>query len=174
MFPKVQPTSGWRRPPVLPTALDPAPQTQATYDYLRSICPDVVVTQGDFDESGRWPGAAVVSIGGLKVGMCHGHQLAPWGDADVLAALQRRMDVDILVMGHTHEFAAYERDGRFVINPGSATGAYSVASPAAATPSFVLMDVDAGKATVYVYELAEGDEVKVDKLEYIKKTAVAS
>ena len=39
--------------------------------------------------------------------------------------LQRQLDVDIVIYGHTHKFAAYEHEGRFYINPGSATGAYN-------------------------------------------------
>lgn len=49
------------------------------------------------------------------------------------------MGVDVLISGHTHvrhhlseawltffqEFAAYEKDGRIFLNPGTATGAYS-------------------------------------------------
>lgn len=34
------------------------------------------------------------------------------------------MDVDILLSGHTHRFEAWEEDGRFFVNPGSATGAW--------------------------------------------------
>ena len=42
-------------------------------------------------------------------------QVVPWGDKEALAILQRQMDVDILVTGHTHAFEvgrARER-GRF-------------------------------------------------------------
>ncbi len=35
------------------------------------------------------------------------------------------MDVDILITGHTHKFEAFERDNKFFINPGSATGAFN-------------------------------------------------
>ena len=35
------------------------------------------------------------------------------------------MDVDILLTGHTHRFEAIEYEGKFFVNPGSATGAYS-------------------------------------------------
>ena len=31
-------------------------------------------------------------------------QVVPWGDAQALAVLQRRLSVDILVTGHTHEY----------------------------------------------------------------------
>lgn len=49
----------------------------------------------------------------------------PWGDQESLALLQRELEVDILITGHTNKFNAFEKDGKFFINPGSATGAYS-------------------------------------------------
>ena len=39
---------------------------------------------------------------------------------------------------------AYKLEDRFLINPGSATGAYGSMAESA-RPSFVLMDMDAGK-----------------------------
>lgn len=49
----------------------------------------------------------VVLIGDLRVGLCHGHQVVPWGDREALAILQRKLDCDILVTGHTHVRAAH-------------------------------------------------------------------
>ena len=49
----------------------------------------------------------------------------PWGDRESLGMLQRQLDVDILITGHTHKFDTFEMDNKFFINPGSATGAYS-------------------------------------------------
>lgn len=37
----------------------------------------------------------------------------------------RQLDVDVLVTGHTHKYESFEQNGKFFINPGSATGAYS-------------------------------------------------
>jgi len=54
------------------------------------------------------------------------------------------MDVDVLLWGGTHRFEAYEMEGKFFINPGSATGALNTgwwADGEEPTPSFVLMDV---------------------------------
>ena len=51
--------------------------------------------------------------------------MIPWGDMASLALLQRQLDVDILISGHTHKFEAFENENKFYINPGSATGAYS-------------------------------------------------
>jgi vacuolar protein sorting-associated protein 29 len=66
-----------------------------------------------------------VTEGQLRIGIIHGHQVIPWGDAESLDITARQMEVDILLSGHTHKFEAYEYNGRFFINPGSATGAYS-------------------------------------------------
>lgn len=56
-----------------------------------------------------------------------------------------------------------------IINPGSATGAYSQCSGAATvSPSFVLMDLDGNSATIYVYQLVDG-EVKVEKIDHVKQ-----
>lgn len=87
-------------------------------------------------------------------------KVIPWGDLDSLAMLRRQLDVDILVTGHTHQFTAYKHVGGMVINPGSATGAYSS-----------MMDIDGLHLVVYVYELIDG-EVKVDKIDF-KKTSTS-
>lgn len=97
-------------------------------------------------------------------------KVIPWGDLDSLAMLQRQLDVDILVTGHTHQFTAYKHEGGVVINPGSASGAYSSITYDV-NPSFVLMDIDALRVVVYVYELIDG-EVKVDKIDF-KKTSTS-
>ena len=88
--------------------------------------------RGDFDDATFLPGVAdslpetkVVKIGQFQLGLCHGHQVVPWGDSEALAALQRQLDCDILISGHTHTFAAYEAEGKLFVNPGSATGAFS-------------------------------------------------
>lgn len=67
----------------------------------------------------------MVTHGAIRVGVLHGHQVVPWGDADALDITARQMQVDILLTGHTHRFEAFENNNRFFINPGSATGAYS-------------------------------------------------
>ncbi|CAK9155695.1 unnamed protein product [Ilex paraguariensis] len=141
------------------------------HDYLRTVCPDLHITQGEYDEETRYPETKTLTIGQFKLGICHGHQVIPWGDLDSLAMLQRKLDVDILVTGHTHQFKAYKHEAGVVINPGSATGAHSSITYDV-NPSFVLMDIDGLRVVVYVYELIDG-EVKVDKIDFKKTTATA-
>nr|GMC62159.1 vacuolar protein sorting-associated protein 29 [Ipomoea batatas] len=138
------------------------------HDYLKSLCPSLHITRGEYDEESKYPETKTITIGQFKLGLCHGHQVVPWGDLDSLAMLQRQLDVDILVSGHTHQFKAYKHEAGVVINPGSATGAYSSITYDV-NPSFVLMDIDGLRVVVYVYELIDG-EVKVDKIDF-KKTA---
>ena len=128
--------------------------SKETLDYLKTLASDVHIVRGDFDKvrisnifvylhnkiltnninlifksifqiSSTYPEQKVVTVGQFKIGLCHGHQIVPWGDPESLASLQRQLGVDILITGHTHKFEAYEHDGKFFINPGSATGAYN-------------------------------------------------
>ncbi|KAK6152710.1 hypothetical protein DH2020_012349 [Rehmannia glutinosa] len=115
--------------------------TPEVHDYLRTVCPDLHITRGEYDEDTRYLETKTLTIGQFKLGVCHGHQVIPWGDLESLAMLQRQLDVDILVTGHTHQFTAYKHEAGVVINPGSATGAFSSITYDV-NPSFVLMDID--------------------------------
>lgn len=78
-----------------------------------------------FGQNLNYPEQKVVTVGSFSIGLCHGHQVVPWGDTESLAMVQRQLDVDILISGHTHRFDAFEHENKFYINPGSITGAYS-------------------------------------------------
>ncbi|KAI0341324.1 Metallo-dependent phosphatase [Trametopsis cervina] len=159
-----------------------------TYEYLRTVSPDVHVVKGDYDESAL-PLSVTVTHTPIRIGVVHGHQCVPTGDLDSLSAIARQLDVDVLVSGHTHTFQAVEYDNRFFVNPGSATGAWIGSSNGLVkvlttallhseyerrepTPSFALMDIQGPVVVTYVYQLIEG-EVRVEKIEYRKNTEVA-
>ena len=159
------------------------------HDYLRALAPDVHVVRGQFDEPRPSRGggshqqqqqpadAKTVRVGDFTIGLIHGHQVTPWGDADALAARKRELGADVLVCGTVRRVGARALDdGGLLVTPGSATGAFGGPEPPTrgddggggdgdANPSFVLMDVDGGRITAYVYELV-GDEVRVDKVEH--------
>ncbi|RUO96039.1 vacuolar protein sorting-associated protein 29-like protein [Jimgerdemannia flammicorona] len=120
-----------------------------------------------------WPLSKIVTHGAIRVGVLHGHQVVPWGDVESLSIVARQMDVDVLLTGHTHRFEAFENEGKFFINPGSATGAYSgIPGTGDVIPSFVLMDIQGNVVVTYVYQLVD-NEVKVEKVEF-KKSYAAS
>jgi vacuolar protein sorting-associated protein 29 len=136
-------------------------------DYLRTLANSVHIVRGDLDTSlSELPETKIVKIGQFSIGLCHGHQVVPWGDPESLANLQRQMDVDIRIPGHTHKNEVYEYEKNYIINPGSVTGAYS-AHTTDVVPSFVLMAIKGDKVVTYVYELRDG-EVNVSRSEFVK------
>lgn len=140
--------------------------TKESFDYLKTLASDIHVVRGDFDENMSYPELKVVTVGQFRIGLCHGHQVVPWDDTESLALIQRQLDVDILITGHTHKFQAFEHEEKFYINPGSITGAYSPLDSKVA-PSFVLLDIQQSTVIAYVYQLI-GEEVKVERIEYKK------
>lgn len=59
--------------------------TSESLDYLKTLANDVHVVRGDLDHesfAANWPDQKVVTVGQFKIGLCHGHQLVPWADAD--------------------------------------------------------------------------------------------
>ena len=85
-----------------------------------------------------------------------------------LATINRQLDCDILITGHTHRFEAYEQENKFYVNPGSITGAYNALDNGnQIIPSFILMDIQSATVVTYVYQLID-DEVKVDRIEFKK------
>ena len=130
--------------------------SQEQVDYLSSIAPNVHIVRGDFDtDMPDLPETKVVTIGSFKIGICHGHQVVPWGDHESLAVLQRQLGCDILVTGHTHKSDVTAYAGKWFINPGSITGAASCLG-SESVPTFVLMSIKDKQVTTYTYEVRDG------------------
>lgn len=140
--------------------------TKEQYDELKGLAPNVHIVRGGFDEDSSFPDSKVIQIGQFKIGLIHGHQIVPWGDAHSLTMVQRQLDVDILITGQTHKNEVNEYEGKWFINPGSITGAYSTLT-SEVTPSFILLAIQGAKVVTYVYEL-NGDQVNVSKSEFSK------
>lgn len=151
-----------------------------TYDFLRSVAPDLQIVKGEFDvEAPNLPLSKVVTHGSLRIGFTHGHTIIPQGDSDSLLIAARQMDVDVLVWGGTHRFEAYELEGKLFVNPGTATGAISSgwwAEGEDPIPSFCLMDVQGSVLVLYVYQLRTDEKgaesVSVEKVTFRKELPV--
>jgi vacuolar protein sorting-associated protein 29 len=141
------------------------------HDYLKTVCSDLNIVKGEFDTLPDLPEDKVLQVGDVKIGLLHGHQVVPTGSSAKLGLVARQMGVDILVTGQTHEFKAEKVEGRLLLNPGSATGAPTVYKDDV-HPSFVLMDISGTKATLYIYELKNG-EVVISKEEFSCTAAAA-
>ncbi|KAJ3293173.1 Vacuolar protein sorting-associated protein 29 [Rhizoclosmatium sp. JEL0117] len=129
--------------------------------FLRSIAPNVTLVSGDCDDAslGGNGDSAVVQVGNVRIGLVHGHATIPWGDRAALASCARMLDVDVLVSGHTHRFEAFESEGRFYLNPGSATGALSSFTPLVRVP----IPAPAAVENKENQEKKEGEKVVVEQ-----------
>ncbi|KAK5094736.1 Vacuolar protein sorting-associated protein 29 [Exophiala xenobiotica] len=153
-----------------------------TFDYLRQVAPELHIVKGDYDvDTPNLALSKVVQHGNMRLGFTHGHTVIPQADADALLIAARQMDVDVLLWGGTHKFEAYELEGKFFVNPGSATGAFSTnwgAGDEEPVPSFCLMDVQGDVLVLYVYQLrtdANGNEnVAVEKVSYRRQAPPAA
>ncbi|KAJ9479116.1 Vacuolar protein sorting-associated protein 29 [Pseudozyma hubeiensis] len=138
--------------------------------YLRTIAGDVHLVKGDYDDNPHFPSSLILNHPPLRIGVLHGHQVVPAGDTQSLAAAARAMDVDILLTGHTHRFEAFELEGRFFVNPGSATGAWHPTWPLRDPASVAAL---AEKAAAKAKEDAASADKKTDDPK-AKKGAKAS
>lgn len=111
-----------------------------TLQFLHNISPSLHLVRGEFDDANILsqflnqlseekvndiPNYKIIIHDNLKIGFTNGYLVIPKNDPLSLLALARELDVDILIWGGTHKVEAYILDGKFFINPGSATGAFS-------------------------------------------------
>ena len=94
-------------------------------DWIKSLSSNCHIVRGDFDDENDIPETKVITIGNFKIGLMHGHQVIPWGDDSALLNETRQLDCDFLISGHTHETKIAKLDNKYLINPGSVTGAFS-------------------------------------------------
>eukprot|EP00747_Dinoflagellata_sp_TGD_P167027 gnl/TRDRNA2_/TRDRNA2_190754_c0_seq1.p1 gnl/TRDRNA2_/TRDRNA2_190754_c0~~gnl/TRDRNA2_/TRDRNA2_190754_c0_seq1.p1 ORF type:complete len:210 (-),score=30.46 gnl/TRDRNA2_/TRDRNA2_190754_c0_seq1:47-604(-) len=142
--------------------------SKSTVDMLQRIGNDSCrIVAGDADFGFDFPETTTLTIGDFKVGIVHGHQCVPWGDASTLSKYAGRLGVDILVSGHTHRHSVETCAGKILLNPGSVTGACNALGEFDVTPSFMLMMVSGTSAELWTYEEANG-ETKVSKNEFTK------
>jgi len=81
----------------------------------------VVAVSGNMDTidvKRRYPKREILEVGGLKIGVVHGWG-SPHGIISKILYSFRADSVDAIFFGHTHEAFLEERDGIFLLNPGS-------------------------------------------------------
>ena len=104
--------------------------SKSALESLSQIGQDLHVVRGETDSKaslGReFPESLVIQIGAFKVGLLSGYQIIPWDNEHALQQMQRKLNCDILVSGHTHVARYWTSPTGFLfLNPGSATGAPS-------------------------------------------------
>jgi len=81
----------------------------------------------------------VLNATNCKVGLIHGSGVHPRGNPEQLVKIAQKMEVDILISGHTHAQSALVHNKVLLLNPGSATGCWG-GGPATGLPSFQVLE----------------------------------
>lgn len=82
----------------------------------------------------------------INIGVVHGHQVHPRGDANGLAKIAGDLEAHILISGHTHAPAITKKEipsenrTILLVNPGSASGAWSFV--ASLKPTYMIMTIE--------------------------------
>jgi vacuolar protein sorting-associated protein 29 len=106
-----------------------ATSSPSTLEFLKSLSPDFQIVKGEFDENSTIPLSLVITHGSLRIGFSNGYTIVPRGDPLSLLTMARQLNADVLIWGGTHKVEAYTLEGKFFVNPGSATGAFSTEWP---------------------------------------------
>jgi vacuolar protein sorting-associated protein 29 len=134
-----------------------------SYEYLKSLCNNAnnnfhcVKGENQIDDylisSMTLSEMKTIKIGEFIITLINGHQIVPWGDYEALSSIQKQTNCDILISGYTHKQEIVNYEGKYFINPGSLTGAYSplINDP---QPGFMVLVISGDVCILYQYEMS--------------------
>ena len=112
--------------------------SQEILDYLSKLG-ECWTVRGNMDTIDL-PECTVKEIHGVNIGLIHGDQVYPRGDAVKLYKIAKNLKVDVLISGHTHASSALNYRGVLLLNPGSTTGVWG-GGDYSGIPEFMVLDV---------------------------------
>ena len=110
---------------------------------LRAIAPAHAVA-GNTDPLGRYEPELLLTVGGVRIHVSHGHELGRPTPKKLAAAY----DADVIVYGHTHQPMIMRLGNSLVVNPGAAGPARFKLKP-----SVGLLKIKGGRADVEIVAL---------------------
>ena len=148
--------------------------TLETYEWFKSLLPkskewNFNCVKNDFQETKlSFPDTLIVKSNDFRIGIINGYQIVPWGDLTALSALSKQMECDILVSGFTHLKGVFHFEGKWFVNPGTITGAFSPLTNNP-QPSFMVLFTLPEVATLYLYEYNQSaKQFDVSKIDLTK------
>lgn len=113
----------------------------ATYIYDDRI---FHIVCGNCDFSSTKPIHQLLTLGGKRIFICHGHTFGVKSSYERLIQSARAEKADIVLFGHTHTAYTEYRDGLYIMNPGTVSRSSS--------SSYGFIDItDSGIMTVIVH-----------------------
>lgn len=125
--------------------------------------------KNDFQETMlSFPETITVKSNGITIGVINGYQIVPWGDLTELASQSKLLHCDIMVSGFTHIAGVYQFEGKWFINPGTISGAFSSLKNNP-NPSFMILVTQGEKAILHLYQLNPSTQTfDISKIEITK------
>lgn len=140
---------------------------ESFYDQFTTSFPDATCIAGNCDVLGL-DSSATVSYQDVTVGMYHGSGIQPRGHRPTLANIaSEKLQVDVLIHGHTHTSMAAREHDSILINPGSCTGvgggSASVSQPTMRTMTITDTAIRTTEWTVQDGVLREMDQTTFER-----------
>ncbi|MHA1783766.1 MAG: YfcE family phosphodiesterase [Candidatus Helarchaeota archaeon] len=123
----------------------------------------VKIVMGNMDFHAMSPDKEIVELEGWRIGLIHGDIIHPRGNIKKLITVAHNLNVNVLVSGHTHADMVKFKDKVLLINPGSATAAWSFVS--SNVSSFIILEITSQSLMVYLYKLLF-DKFNIEKYEF--------
>lgn len=128
-------------------------ETEEVHDQLEEHG-DMIGVKGNIDRF-EVQNSATFERNGIEFGVYHGTGINPRGHHPTLVNIAEKLDVDVLLHGHTHQQEAVKEDGKILLNPGSCTG---VAGGSAQPGDPEMMMLETGQELqVKLVELEDGE-----------------
>ena len=80
---------------------------------------DFIAVRGNCDYRSSLPSEERFRVNGLEIGVIHGNQFGFRLSSKVLFDYMKQQEYDILFFGHTHCPYINEKNGKYLVNPGS-------------------------------------------------------
>lgn len=121
-------------------------------------CPAVTsMVKGNNDFGSCLRNEVVISFGGHRFFMTHGHRYRLYAGTGLLTEAARENNCDICLFGHTHRPYAALKDGIWLINPGSV----SEPRQEGRIPTCAVLTIDnSGSAEIRFLDARTGQEIK--------------
>lgn len=131
----------------------------AKYGYLYDTLEDIKSFDIEFLKKANL--SASYTIANMNISVCHGSPENTFNgyiypDYEFFDNIFNEQTFDLLILGHTHKSYIKEKEGRFIINPGSCTiprGDH--------LPSYAVFETDKREASIYTIE---------QKINFIRET----
>ena len=108
----------------------------------------VYAVDGNCDYN-RYPKELLIEAAGHRIFVTHGHNYNVRYSNDKLYAAARARQADVVLFGHTHVPEVEEKNGIFLMNPGSLGYPRGIHK----TPSYGILELEKGKyPRTYLYE----------------------